>query len=465
MAGLLEALQQLQFKPSPMNIGLMNAGSNMMAAGGPSLHPQNFGTAVGAGLQGLLSGYTGAETAAMEAQLRKAQLEQDRNDYDLNRQYKQAQIDKMTNPQKYTDPYYSPVETSQGLFKFDARTGTYEPMTANGKPLMRSTSDAGLQALITAGKEGQKGVKATDAQGREFYAPQTDLNQSFPNLLPNLIRTESSGNPNAVSPKGAQGLTQVMPATAQNPGFGVQPMANNSPDEQVRFGADYLRALIKHYNGDTQKALAAYNAGPGHVDQNGITNPGYVDKVMGPSDADKAALDVQKSIAKDTGKAEVDRQTAQAQREKDANDAIMILQQAAPLVNGSTGSGIGNMVDSAAAFFGKSMPGAESADQLKLLEGALVSKMPKMSGPQSDRDALLYKQMAASIGDPLIPIERKKKAMQKLADLQSKYAGVNGVKLDFSDANSQPTNTGGATGSWGNSGDNAEGGVKFLGFE
>lgn len=68
------------------------------------------------------------------------------------------------------------------------------------------------------------------------------------------------------SPKGAQGEMQVMPGTSRDPGYGVRPAQNNSPDELARVGRDYIDALRNHYDGDMEKAWAAYNAGPGAVD-------------------------------------------------------------------------------------------------------------------------------------------------------------------------------------------------------
>jgi hypothetical protein len=85
-------------------------------------------------------------------------------------------------------------------------------------------------------------------------------------LLPHLIRQESGGRDNVTSPVGAQGRTQVMPATGVDPGFGVRPMQNQTPQEFERFGRDYLKAMLDRYDGDPAKALAAYNAGPGRVD-------------------------------------------------------------------------------------------------------------------------------------------------------------------------------------------------------
>jgi len=104
-------------------------------------------------------------------------------------------------------------------------------------------------------------------------------------LIDALIQAESSGNPRAVSKKGAKGLTQVMPSTAKDPGFGVNPLQNESPEEYRRFTNDYLDAMLNRYDGDERLALAAYNAGPGAVDAHKGVPPfpetqNYVEKIM-----------------------------------------------------------------------------------------------------------------------------------------------------------------------------------------
>jgi soluble lytic murein transglycosylase len=79
---------------------------------------------------------------------------------------------------------------------------------------------------------------------------------------------ERDANGNLItSPKGAQGMMQVMPATNKNPGYGVMPAKDDSDAERSRVGRDYLQAMLKEYGGDVNKALAAYNAGPGAVDK------------------------------------------------------------------------------------------------------------------------------------------------------------------------------------------------------
>jgi len=107
---------------------------------------------------------------------------------------------------------------------------------------------------------------------------------------------------------------------------------------------------------------------------------------------------------------------------QDARDALATIDMAEKLIGEATGSGIGSAIDTTAAFFGKSTKGAQAAAQLKALEGDLVAKMPKMSGPQSDKDVLLYRQMAGQIGDPSVPQETKRAALVSIREMQNRYA-------------------------------------------
>jgi hypothetical protein len=86
------------------------------------------------------------------------------------------------------------------------------------------------------------------------------------NLDAITIRAESAGNPTAVSPKGARGLMQVMPATARDPGFGIAP-SDGTPKDDVRVGKAYRAKMENRYGGDLSKMWAAYNWGPGKVDK------------------------------------------------------------------------------------------------------------------------------------------------------------------------------------------------------
>ena len=92
-----------------------------------------------------------------------------------------------------------------------------------------------------------------------------------PDLVNSVIKAESGFNVHAVSPKGAQGLMQLMPGTASQLGV---PNAFD-PQANVEGGAKYLRELLERYNFDLVKALAAYNAGPQRVEQFGGVPPYY----------------------------------------------------------------------------------------------------------------------------------------------------------------------------------------------
>jgi soluble lytic murein transglycosylase-like protein len=91
----------------------------------------------------------------------------------------------------------------------------------------------------------------------------SDKHQIDADLINSVIRAESAFNPRAVSRKGAQGLMQLMPGTADK--LGVKDAFD--PAANVNAGTQYLRDLLVLYNGDMVKALAAYNAGPRRVAQ------------------------------------------------------------------------------------------------------------------------------------------------------------------------------------------------------
>jgi hypothetical protein len=91
----------------------------------------------------------------------------------------------------------------------------------------------------------------------------SSLHQVDADFVASVIHAESSNNPRAVSPKGAQGLMQLMPGTANQ--LGVKDSFD--PAENVDGGVRYLRELLLLYNNDMVKTLAAYNAGPQRVQQ------------------------------------------------------------------------------------------------------------------------------------------------------------------------------------------------------
>jgi soluble lytic murein transglycosylase-like protein len=110
-------------------------------------------------------------------------------------------------------------------------------------------------------------IKLSPADLNEMLAKAGHEHNVDMDLLASVVKAESNGNARAVSRAGAQGLMQLMPATAAD--LGVSD--SFKPEQNVRGGSTYLDALLTRYHDNLALALAAYNAGPAAVDKyNGI---------------------------------------------------------------------------------------------------------------------------------------------------------------------------------------------------
>jgi soluble lytic murein transglycosylase-like protein len=128
-------------------------------------------------------------------------------------------------------------------------------------------------------RSGSSSSPSREALGQLAHAT-AEQHEIDPALVRAIIEAESNWNPTAVSSKGALGLMQLIPATADR--FGVQNAFD--PEQNLSGGVRYLRMLLERYNGDLDRTLAAYNAGEGAVERaGGIPNyaetRAYVQKV------------------------------------------------------------------------------------------------------------------------------------------------------------------------------------------
>ncbi len=154
------------------------------------------------------------------------------------------------------------------------------------------TSISALQALnaaVTASNtvSEQSGVDfssylKTDKTLEDIYEEASQTYGVSANLLKAMTKQESGFNPNATSRSGAQGLMQLMPATAASLGI----TDSYDPYQNIMGGAKYIRQMLDKYNGDVSLALAAYNAGSNNVDKYGGIPPfaetqNYVAKITG----------------------------------------------------------------------------------------------------------------------------------------------------------------------------------------
>jgi len=111
-------------------------------------------------------------------------------------------------------------------------------------------------------------------------------------LVQAVVEAESAFSPCAVSPVGALGLMQLMPATAES----LQVSNPFDPNQNISAGTQFLKQMLERYGGDVAKSLAAYNAGPARVDAHGGVPPiaetqDYVRKIMGKIGLPRLAIE------------------------------------------------------------------------------------------------------------------------------------------------------------------------------
>lgn len=192
------------------------------------------------------------------------------------------------------------LEVQKAIAPFEHRAYAREAVASNGwmAPVLAIAAPAyqlAKHAGIDIGEEEDRAAMNTPPSGKQFVWGIEGVGQGLKELLgfkeepskqvsegkikqaPNeidsimdrLIQAESTNRHTdegglLTSPAGAKGVTQVMPHTGKNPGYGVSPLKNSTKEEYVRFAKDYLTAMKEKF-GDMDKALAAYNAGPAKV--------------------------------------------------------------------------------------------------------------------------------------------------------------------------------------------------------
>jgi soluble lytic murein transglycosylase-like protein len=184
-----------------------------------------------------------------------------------------------------------PVSVNAEIYKYRGSDGsihfTDKPMKGNYRLLWRS------------GKKKRKGYSYSLARLRKNKAELTPVIDDVakqlhlhPGLLHAVVMIESAYDPKAISKKGARGLMQLMPATANR--YGV--LDSYDPKQNLQGGAQYLKDLLKLFEFDIKLALAAYNAGENAVFKYGKSIPpypetqNYVKKVLNEFERNRLAM-------------------------------------------------------------------------------------------------------------------------------------------------------------------------------
>ena len=381
MAGLLDYLSSLKFEPDAKSMGLMNMGANMLNASSMSPTPIGFGNVMGAGLGGFNQGYM-AQKKDDEA-LALAEQKKLLDAAAINKDNAMAGYYNTGGAGQNTD---SLRQSTDGWFRLNKETKNPEFLTGpDGRRLMPQGSDL---ELIRA-KHGMVPQQTVDANGNVDVVPTASLDPFYAQRTQNNISQP-------------------------------QPQANMSEEQIVE--AYQNNQITKEQAIAALRSIAPPGMMPNEISLGVSRQPDLIQQAS-PSQARQTPA--QGVAAKKLAE-------TNATKSQDAIEAIKLLQQASPLVNNSTDSGIGNDINKMRSYMGfGSSEGADNAAALKVLSGNLVSKMPKMSGPQSDADVLLYQDMAGQIGNPTVPHSQKIKAMNEINRLQHYYAGIPEVPLNF----------------------------------
>lgn len=410
MAGLLDFLDTDQGR----------VGLGLLAAAGPTMQPMSFGQRLAGAMQGLREERVGEADRRLRQQLVEAQLSNYRG-AEQGRQFDQAirvaELERQREQERRVADFRAGL--FQGATPQQALAGGGGPSVANAAKIGQGQDPQQLLERVRAGVAAGL-IKADDAKaliesqnwGRARVARTAETVDA--QGRPVTLQLDEFGQPVGEGMRQWKAPLQVSqgdrtsfvdPVSLDTRG---QFMVNMSPFERDASARGWAAHQVAQGN------LAIAQQRLGHDMRDGGKAPvGY------RWAADGASLEPIPG-----GPAAVPpKGSPQAQQQASAR-LLPILDQAEALLPKATGSYIGAGADMLGQAFGKSTDGAKASAQLKALEGAIMMAQPRMEGPQSDKDTMLYRQMAGQIGDSTVPVGTRQAALQVIRELHQKYAGV-----------------------------------------
>lgn len=416
----------------PKNQGLITLIGGLL--GGSGRTNRNFGADLGNAMQQGLLGYSNAQQN--QQKLQSGKQEQTLRDLQI-KAAQQADADQqkfrgLFSPQSPQGPYedskaQAPQMPPQPPQNFMGATPNYQPLQAmmgpKNSPMVGQPSTGKQstfeQYMSFADKAQSAGLPEKAMELRtmaEKFRPKAKADQVtvMVNGKPTMANVMDDGSfvpiPGAPMPKyskvdlgGSEGFFDETNG-AMGPAFGK----TVSPDAKLSAGVS-MRG--QNMNDTRQREL------------NEITKQGQNRQVLetpaGPILIDKArntGSPVQGANGPIPG-------NTQLGKTANAPAVLSLLGDARALIPQSTGSGIGAMADVASNMVGHSNAGAEAGAKLKAIEGALLMQMPRMEGPQSDKDVANYKAAAGMLGNPTIPHNIRLAAIDAIENIQKRYAG------------------------------------------
>lgn len=299
-----------------------------------------------------------------------------------------------------------------------------------------STSQDGKTSMVQIGPDGQPVISAPQGALNTYNAYQ-GAQANFKPIKVFNPETQREEYTNEGAVVGGQG--QALPNTATTPGSFRQanPNANlmvarpgESDQSQIYAGAlatAKQQLAAARTPEDANRARSDIAGIQGEMNKAGIRSPAPQSGnfAAGPSANEAAIADANRTRMVDTAKADVGRDTASQTKVRNAGETISSVDRAISLLGKNpTSSGVGSMADSGAAFFGKTLPGADVAAQLDVVSADIVKNVPRFEGPQSDKDVEQYKSAAGRVADRTLPVSQRLAAAQEVKLLQSRAVGA-----------------------------------------
>jgi hypothetical protein len=310
------------------------------------------------------------------------------------------------------DPYFSDRYIGGKIYSYNHRTGEYLEKDLGGSGLPNK-DDPQVQFPVAAAK----------SAGQGLYEP-TDMRDGF--IMPKSVLAVESGAPpmNFLPP---QSLPQMPNQQPNQLPYNIMADPSSSPEELAKLqevaAADYAKNGAGFAQQPTRRPAPQNYQTP--VSNGGIKIPTKAEQAAAEA---QAKANVELNMSPQIKAAQMG---AESQAKKDATMSGIgqIIDQARGLLTGKqkpTSSKFGNIADAVGASVGFSPEGAAEADALKAVGGALVAKMPRMEGPQSNFDVANYEKMAGNVADPTLPIERRLAALNEVEKLWRKYDKTDG---------------------------------------
>lgn len=381
-----------------------------------------------------------------------------KSDAELNRIYKEAggDLDKMLEAGKQSPMarYVMPQLQSQKQAKLDAAIKQQKDFAdigkTNSEAFKNNTQGQGYgldnsgkrlgaiqSAIQQAAMTGDKGaaIISLDAARRVGLIGEEDYKQQY-QLLSVMNPEQVKAYAQSVALGNAKDPASLLFQTANNKADNETSVANNIRTNNTSENNNVRTTNASIYSTDTNAATADKNRG---IQQQRLEFDQQQAEIKAGQGEIKEANGKLWIVYKDgSARAAVDangtqlassKSNPQSQAQNEESMRIQrvdtILPEVKKLLPKATGSYLGAGADIIGNAFGYSTDGAKATAQLKTLSGQLVALMPKMSGPQSDKDVQMYREMAGELADDTKPIQTRLAALQTIEQLNNKYREIN----------------------------------------